>query len=103
VKVLGHAPPSRAERPASAILHDDVGIRVVSFSLRPGQVIPPHRSTATVVVLVVSGRGVFRGTDTELELAAGEGAVFAPAELHAIEAQHEPLQFLALIAPPPDA
>ena len=101
MKVLGAGPSSRADRPASELLHDEANVRIVCFHMLPGQSIAPHRSDSTVVVEVVSGGGIFHGADSEALLVAGQSAVFAPGELHAIDARSEPLRFLALIAPRP--
>lgn len=101
MKVLESAPEPRADRPASAILHDEASVRIVAFRLQPGQEIAPHRSTSTVIVQVTDGAGTFYGEDAGVRLRAGEGAVYAPGELHAITSGEEPLRFLAIIAPRP--
>lgn len=103
MKVLGGGPAARTDRPASEILHDEPNVRIVCFHLLPGQSIPAHQSGSTVIVEVVGGGGLFRGENTEVWLAAGEGAIFTPLELHAISTRDEPLRFLALIAPRPAA
>lgn len=94
-------PPAREDRPASAVLHDAPGVRIVAFHLRPGQRIPAHRSTSTVVVHVVEGSGIFEGENGTARLRSGESAVFEPGESHAIEAGSLPLVFLATLAPRP--
>lgn len=101
MKVLDGAPAPRPDRPATAVVYDDPDARVVAFLLESGQVVPPHRSTSTVVVQVVRGAGVFRGEPGHVRLAAGEAAVFAPGESHSIEAGPEGVQFNAIIAPRP--
>jgi quercetin dioxygenase-like cupin family protein len=101
MKVLEHGPAPRADRPASALLHDDANARIVAFRLLPGQEIPPHRSTSTVIVQVTEGSGTFQGEDGEAVLRAGESATYLPNELHAIIAGTEPLRFIAIIAPRP--
>lgn len=101
--VLDGLPAPRAERAASALLHDHADARVVGFTLQPGQTIPAHESASTVLVHVVAGSGTFRGADGATTLAAGQAAVFAPGETHAIEAGDAPLRFLAVIAPRPSA
>jgi quercetin dioxygenase-like cupin family protein len=97
------APAPRADRPASAVLHDEPDARIVCFVLAPGQRIPPHHSDSTVIVQVIEGTGVFRGADSEATLGAGQLAVFAPGESHGIEAGAAPLRFTAVIAPRPRA
>ncbi|HEX7117942.1 MAG TPA: cupin domain-containing protein [Longimicrobiales bacterium] len=101
MKALSAGPEARADRPASAVLHDEANVRIVGFRLEPGQRIPPHHSSSTVTVHVTEGRGTFIGADGRAELAAGETAVYAPGETHAIEAGDAPLRFLAIIAPRP--
>jgi quercetin dioxygenase-like cupin family protein len=95
------APPSRPDRPATRVLHDEPNLRVIAFHLLPGQIVPPHRSTSTVLVQVVTGRGRFIGEDAEATLGTGESAVYRPGETHSIAALDEPLVFHAVIAPRP--
>jgi quercetin dioxygenase-like cupin family protein len=101
VRALERGPAPREDRPASAVLHDEANARVIAFHLLPAQRIPPHRSASTVIVQVVEGRGVFRGEGTETTLGAGQLGVFAPGEVHAVEAGAEPLRFVAILAPRP--
>jgi quercetin dioxygenase-like cupin family protein len=63
--------------------------------------VPPHRSTSTVLVQVVSGHGRFTGEDAEATLSAGESAVYRPGETHSIQALDGLLVFHAVIAPRP--
>jgi len=95
------APPPRADRPATRVLHDEANLRVVGFHLLPGQVVPPHRNASTVLVQVVAGSGRFTGETGEATLSAGEAAVYAPGETHSITALDEGLRFHAVIAPRP--
>lgn len=101
MKPLGAFPPARADRYASALVHDEANVRVVAFRLAPGQVVPAHTSPATVLVHVVAGRGTFTGNDSALELAAGASAVYAPEEPHSITADDAGVDFLAVITPRP--
>jgi quercetin dioxygenase-like cupin family protein len=101
MKVLAAVTAARPDRAASEVLHDEANGRVVSFHLLPGQRVPPHRSDSTVLVQVIAGSGHFRGAESEAVLSAGECAVFAPGEMHAVEAGTEPLRFLAVITPRP--
>jgi quercetin dioxygenase-like cupin family protein len=94
-------PPSRPDRPATRVLHDEPNLRVIAFHLLPGHVVPPHRNASTVLVQVITGRGRFAGEDAEVTLGAGEAAVYRPGETHSIEALDEPLVFHAVIAPRP--
>jgi quercetin dioxygenase-like cupin family protein len=95
------APPSRPDRPSTRVLHDEPNLRVIAFHLLPGQAVPPHRSTSTVLVRVITGRGRFVGEGADATLAAGEAAVYRPGETHSIEALDQPLVFHAVIAPRP--
>jgi quercetin dioxygenase-like cupin family protein len=92
---------SRQERPASAVVHDEANVRVVAFHLLQGQEVPPHHSASTVSLHVVEGTGLFQGESGEATLSAGEVAVFAPGEMHAIRAPEGSLRFLAMITPRP--
>ena len=94
-------PEPRTDRYATAIVHQDANVRVIAFTLLPGQEVPAHRSGSTVVVQVVEGMGIFRGDDEESTLGAGGSAVFDPDETHSIRALQEGVSFLATISPPP--
>lgn len=102
MKVLSvEAPESTAQRYGTRIVHQDVDARVVAFRLQPGQVVPEHRSTSTVILHVVAGQGVFCGDGGEVALVPGGAVVYAPGEVHAIRASDEGVHFLAVIAPSP--
>lgn len=101
MKLLEAGPAPRAERPTTKILHDEPNVRIIAFTLLPGQVIPPHRNSSTVTVVVTEGAGTFAGEDGETVLRAGESAVYAPGEVHSISAGTETLRFIALLAPRP--
>jgi len=101
MKVLSAGPAARADRPATEILHDESSARIVAFHLQRGQKVKPHRSDSTVFVQVVSGGGWFAGENAREYLTAGVGAVYAPGELHSIDATETPLRFLAIITPRP--
>jgi quercetin dioxygenase-like cupin family protein len=103
MRTLGAFPEGRADRHASAVLHDEASVRVVAFTLRAGQQIGLHRSLSSVLVHVVRGRGRFIGEGSEAELGAGQSAVFAPGEEHAIDAGADGVDFLAMLAPGPTA
>ncbi len=100
-----HGPPApRADRPASALLHDEDNVRVVAFSLLPRQVVPAHSSHSSVLVHVLRGSGRFlgaAGTAGALALEPGQSAVYEAEERHSIEAGEAGLEFLAVIAPAP--
>lgn len=102
MKTLPTDPPApRTDRHSTTLLHDEPNVRVIAFSLQPGQAVPEHRSDATVVVHVVAGAGLFRGEDGEARLEAGMSAVYAPGEMHSMEAAEGALHFHAIITPSP--
>lgn len=94
-------PPARDDRPSTRVLHDEPNVRVIAFHLQPGQTVPPHHSTSTVLVRVVSGRGRFMGDEAEVVLEPGGAAVYRPGETHSITALDGPLVFHAVITPRP--
>lgn len=98
----GAAPAPRPDRAASAVLHDEPNARIVAFLLTPGQSVPPHTSTSTVIVHVVADTGEFTGGEATLRASAGDTIVYAPAELHGfVNTGDSDLHLLALIAPRP--
>ncbi len=102
MRVLATPPPPRVERPASAVLHDEDDLRVVAFTLQPGQAVPAHSSTSTVTLHVLAGDGRFLGAgNAAATLVPGQTAVYAPGESHAIFAGPDGVRFLAFIAPRP--
>lgn len=101
MKRLSIGPSARQDRPASELVHDERDVRVVAFHLQPGQEIASHRSSSTVLVQVIAGRGRFTGDGSAEELTVGQSAIYAPDEAHAIEALDEPLRFVAVITPRP--
>ncbi|HYJ80689.1 MAG TPA: AraC family ligand binding domain-containing protein [Longimicrobiaceae bacterium] len=101
MKELNASLEARPDRPATRVLHDEANLRVVAFHLLPGQVVPPHRSSSTVLVQVINGSGRFVGEDAEVVLDAGGTAVYSPGELHSITTLDGPLLFHAVIAPRP--
>lgn len=101
MKRLPPPPAPRTDRPASAILHDEVSVRIVAFTLAAAQVVAPHRSASSVVLHVIDGEGLFQGESEEQRLRAGESVAYAPGELHGIAAGQEGVRFLAVIAPRP--
>jgi quercetin dioxygenase-like cupin family protein len=90
-------------RPATAIVHDSEEIRLVVFRLQPGQEVPPHRSTSSVMLTVLAGRGVVSGEDGEQPVSPGDVICYVPNELHGMKAEREELRLLATIAPRPGA
>ena len=92
---------SATTRPATAILHDSADLRLIVFRLAPGQAVPPHRSTSTVMLTVLEGAGVLSGGDDERACVAGDVMVYDPEELHGMRATEGELLLLATITPRP--
>ena len=96
---------AHADRPATAILHDSPDLRLVVFRLAPGQAVPAHRSTSTVMLTVLSGRGSFAGEGVdgpqERVCQPGDVVTYAPNELHDLRATDSEFVVLATITPRP--
>jgi quercetin dioxygenase-like cupin family protein len=88
-------------RPATAIVYDSPDARAIVFRLAGGQQVPPHRSLSTVILTVMSGRGIVSGDDGEKEVQAGEVIVYQPNELHGMRSGDESFVLLATITPGP--
>jgi quercetin dioxygenase-like cupin family protein len=92
-------------RPATAIVHDSDDMRLVVFRIGPRESVPPHRSTSSVQLTVLSGTGTITGErddgTREWECSPGEVIVFAPSEQHGMRANEETLVLLAAITPRP--
>ena len=88
-------------RPATKMLLDTADARVVVFRIAPGQAVPPHRSDASVLLLVLEGSGVVSGGDGERVAGTGDLLAFEPGEMHGMRAEAEPFHLLAVIAPRP--
>ena len=101
MKELRGFPELRADRHATALMHDEANSRVVFFALGPGQSVPVHSSASTVVVTVVEGSGTFIGGEEKSKLLAGQSAVYAPNEPHGMTADKYGLRFVAVISPSP--
>ena len=84
-------------RPATAIMHDAPGVRLVVFRIEPGQEVAPHSSEATVLLSVLSGRGTITGGDESHLVGPGEVISYAPGELHGMRAGDETFLLLATI------
>lgn len=95
------ATAAHSGRPATAIIHDGPDVRLVVFRIEPGQRVPPHTSTSTVILTVVSGSGSVMGGDEERAVGPGDVIAYEPGELHGMEATEETLVIVATIAPRP--
>jgi quercetin dioxygenase-like cupin family protein len=92
---------ARPDRPATALIHDAADARVVLFRIEPGQEVPVHTSTSTVLLLIVSGSGTVAGADGEREVRAGDIVAYDNNERHGMRATGEQLVIAAVIAPRP--
>jgi quercetin dioxygenase-like cupin family protein len=92
-------------RPATAMVFDAPDARLVVFRLAPGQSVPPHRNSSTVILTVLSGSGIVSGPgapgDEEHPCRTGDVIVYAPDELHGMAARETELVILATITPRP--
>jgi len=88
---------------AQPLVVDESG-RVMRFTLKPGQVLKPHRGPKIALLIVVlKGRGLFRGEDGQpIECGPGTMLVFDVEELHGAQALDEELVFLAILRQTPD-
>jgi quercetin dioxygenase-like cupin family protein len=90
-----------ADRPATALVHDSADARVVIFRIEPGQAVPVHTSTSTVLLLIVSGAGIVTGADGERSVRSGDIVAYDAREPHGMRAGAEQLIVAAVIAPRP--
>lgn len=103
MKVLGDVKDAAVDTAGrSELLHHEENLRIARFHLDAGEVIEPHRSDSTVLLHVIRGAGTFRSEDEEMLLTEGESALFAPGQIHAVEADGVPVTFLAVLAPGPE-
>jgi quercetin dioxygenase-like cupin family protein len=95
------AAAAHPDRPATAIMHDEPGARLVVFRIAAGQHVAPHTNSSTVVLCVVDGSGFVSGDGREVSVYAGDVVTFAPRERHGMRAEAHPMVVLAVIAPRP--
>jgi len=101
--VAAAARPAHPDRPAMQILHDGDDLRLLVFRIGPGQAVPVHRSTSSVVLHVLSGAGLVHHAGGEVAVSAGSVLVYAPGEPHGMRSIGERLILLATIAPRPSS
>jgi quercetin dioxygenase-like cupin family protein len=92
---------ARADRPATAVVHDSADARLVIFRIEPGQTVAPHTNPSTVTLSVIAGSGNVSGAEGERSVRAGQIVIYDPGELHGMRAGNEQLVILATIAPRP--
>jgi quercetin dioxygenase-like cupin family protein len=90
-----------ADRPATTLVHETKDARVVLFRLEPGQSVPVHTSTSTVLLTIVSGTGTVSGADGERAVKPGDIVAYAENEPHGMRARDERFVIEAVIAPRP--
>ena len=89
------------DRPATAVLLDTPDIRLVVFRLAPGQVVPPHRSSSTVMLTVLEGNGILSGEQDERVCGTGDMVAYPANERHGMRATTQELLLLACLTPRP--
>lgn len=99
--IANEAVAARPGRPATALVHDSPDARLVLFRIAPGEEVPPHTNSSSVILTVLQGSGVFRGPTSESAVHAGTVVTYEPNELHGMCATTEQLVVLATIAPRP--
>ncbi|MGH7619012.1 MAG: cupin domain-containing protein [Gemmatimonadaceae bacterium] len=87
--------------PATVLLHDCGDARVVLFRINPGQVVPVHTSSSTVLLTIMSGTGTVIGEDGERTVKPGDIVAYTEHEPHGMQAADEQLTIAAVIAPRP--
>lgn len=76
----------------------DGDVRILRFTLHPGQQVKQHRAPhSPLYIVVLSGRGIFTGDNRSLEVGSPTLLAFAQGESHAIQALDEDLVFLAFL------
>lgn len=101
LKQTTKAVATRGTRPTTNIVHDAPDVRVVLFRIDPGQEVPPHTSSSSVLLTILEGEGVVSGGDGERDVHRGEVVCFEPNELHGMRSQSVPFVVLATITPRP--
>lgn len=90
------------DRPATALILDEPDARLVVFRIAPGQAVPVHTSTSTVLLQLLEGHGMIGAGESEVECQAGDVISFTPEEPHGMRALGDAaLLLLATITPRP--
>lgn len=88
------------EKPGSKLLYNSDNVRIVLFSLEPGQKIDPHTVNPQVTMIVLSGKGKFIIGKDKLDVKEGYIAVCESNQAHGFSAD-ERMKVLAFITPGP--
>lgn len=94
---------ANAARPATALIHDSADARVVLFRIEPGQQVAEHKSSSTVLLIVISGAGIVSGATGDCDVSTGDIIAYDADEPHGMRANDQPLVLTAVIAPRPAA
>ncbi|HEX7546594.1 MAG TPA: cupin domain-containing protein [Gemmatimonadaceae bacterium] len=94
---------NRPGHPATTLAHDCADARVVLFRIEPGQEVTKHTTPSTVVLTIVSGRGIVSGAAGDRSVRAGDIVAYERDELHGMRAEDEQFVVAAVIAPRPAA
>jgi quercetin dioxygenase-like cupin family protein len=92
---------ARADRPATAVVHDSPDVRLIVFRIEPHQVVATHTNASTVVLTVIEGTGFVSGNEGERAATVGDVIVFEPREPHAMRSNGSRFMVLAAITPRP--
>lgn len=85
----------------SEVLHSCQDMRVILFSLQPGQVLEPQTSSSSVCLQVVRGSGELLVGQEWATTGNGMVRFYPPGEAYGIRATNDPLSVLATMAPRP--
>src|SRR5688500_13510298 len=99
--VAAGAVAARADRPATATMHDSPDVRLVVFRIEPRQQVATHTNASTVVLTVLEGSGMVTGADGERAAGAGDVIAFETREPHGMRATDQRFILVAAIAPRP--
>ncbi|MDF2630541.1 MAG: hypothetical protein K0R39_4372 [Symbiobacteriaceae bacterium] len=83
----------------SEVLHSCQDMRVVLFSLQPGQEMAPHTSSSSVCLQVLKGNGLMLVGHEWAPVETGSIRFYPPGEAHGVRATDGPLAVLATLAP----
>lgn len=105
IELSRSAPALNSSRPATTVLVNTPDVRVLVFRFLPGQTVPLHRNSSSVLLTVLQGSGFVSGesdgaTD-ERPCSTGDLIAYEPDEGHSMRAGAEEMVLLATITPRP--
>lgn len=90
------------DRPITQLIHENQDCRVIVFGFEPGQAVPLHTSSSSVLMQVIEGQGRFTVGDEERPVGPNDLAFCPPNVPHALAAGADNrLIVVAVIAPRP--